>query len=149
MKNWGYATIFSCYSYQRFSVYSSEIHINTCKLKEAEKQWRKSQLDVVLLPHCPLLSDETSAKTTISKTKREASASEPRQLHNFFSFPLVNPLSAHSLCSLIAGYFVAFLDEKMCIAFHFLFPQHNFSIFFYWRDTADDLVQQCNHLPDG
>ncbi|KAF7686209.1 hypothetical protein HF521_015571, partial [Silurus meridionalis] len=79
--------------------------------RSAERKWKKSQLDVDLSSYRALLTkfslEVTSAKTAFYKEKLEASAQDPRKLHNIIS-SLLNPPPAPAPSSLTANHFSPF-----------------------------------------
>ncbi|KAI5624343.1 hypothetical protein C0J50_15865 [Silurus asotus] len=95
---------------------SEVLRSNRRELRSAERKWKKSQLDVDLSSYRALLTrfslEVTSAKTTFYKEKLEASAQDPRKLHNIFS-SLLNPPAAPAPSSLTANDFASFYDEKI------------------------------------
>ncbi|KAK3528770.1 hypothetical protein QTP70_011174 [Hemibagrus guttatus] len=87
---------------------SDVLRNNQRELRSAERKWKKSQLDTDLISYRTLLSkfslDVTSAKTSFYKEKLEASAQDPRKLHNIF-LSLLNPLAPPApSCSILQGW---------------------------------------------
>ncbi|KAK3571451.1 hypothetical protein QTP86_012079 [Hemibagrus guttatus] len=95
---------------------SDVLRNNRRELRSAERKWKKSQLDADLISYHTLLSkfssDVTSAKTSLYKEKIEASAQDPRMLHNIF-FSLLNPPAPPAPSSLTTEDFATFYTENM------------------------------------
>ncbi|KAK3523833.1 hypothetical protein QTP70_010443 [Hemibagrus guttatus] len=95
---------------------SNVLRNNQRELRSAERKRKKSQFDVDLISYYTLLSkfysDVTSAKTSFYKQKFEASAQDPRKLHNIFS-SLLNPPVPPAPFSLAAEDFATFYKEKI------------------------------------